>query len=97
MTIQWAPLALARIVEIGAYIYRENPQAAERWIRQAFDRVKQLEDFPESGKTNREAGRKVIRELSWKNYRFIYRIDRQAVTILTVRHAKQILPIEEIR
>jgi toxin ParE1/3/4 len=97
MTIQWAPLALERIVEIGAYIHRENPTAAERWIRQVFDRVKQLENFPLSGKMNKDADRHDIRELSWKNYRIIYRIDRQTVSILTVRHAKQILPIEEIR
>lgn len=97
MTIQWAPLALDRIVEIGSYIHRENPQAAERWIRQAFERVKQLEDFPESGKRNKEANRADIRELAWKNYRIIYRIERETVSILTIRHAKQILPIEEIR
>lgn len=97
MTIQWAPLALERMVEIGSYIYRENPQAAERWIRQAFERVKQLEDFPESGKKNKEADRADIRELAWKNYRIIYRIERKMVSILTIRHAKQMLPIEEIR
>jgi len=97
MTIHWAPLALERIVEIGAYIYRENPDAAERWIRRAFARVKQLEDFPLSGKRNREADRDDIRELSWNNYRIIYRIDRDRVSVLTVRHGKQILPIEEIR
>lgn len=97
MTIQWAPLALERIVEIGAYIHREDPQAAERWIRQVFERVKQLDAFPLSGKRNKETDRKDIRELSWKNYRIIYRIDRETVSILTVRHAKQMLPIEEVR
>ena len=97
MTIQWSPLALERIVEIGAYIHRDNPEAAERWIRQIFGRVKQLEDFPMSGKRNREADRDDIRELSWKNYRIIYRMKRKDISILTVRHARQILPIEEIR
>lgn len=97
MNIQWAPLAVERIVEIGAYIHRENPAAAERWIRKAFARVKQLEEFPLSGKRNKEADRDDIRELSWKNYRISYKIDRDTLSILTVRHAKQLLPIEEIR
>ena len=96
MKIQWAPLALERIVEIGAYIYRENPQAAERWIRQAFERVGQLESFPLSGKKNREAGRRDVRELTWGNYRIIYRVDDDTVSILTVRHAKQILPLKDL-
>ena len=97
MTITWAPLALERIVEIGAYIHRDNPQAAERWIRQVFERVKQLETFPRSGRRNKESDRKDIRELSWKNYRIIYRLERERVSILTVRHTKQVLPIEDIR
>lgn len=96
MTIRWALLALEHIVEIGSYIYRENPQAAERWIRQVFARVKRLEQFPNSGKKNKEAARADIRELAWKNYRIIYRIEREQISILTIRHAKQILPIEEI-
>jgi len=96
MRIQWAPLALEQIVEIGAYIYRESPQAAERWIRLAFERVRQLESFPLSGKRNREAVRRDIRELTWGNYRIIYRVDRDKVSILTVRHAKQILPLKEL-
>ena len=97
MRIQWAPLALDRVVEIGAYIHREDPQAAERWIRHVFERVKQLEDFPLSKKRNKEIGRKDIRELAWGNYRIIHRVGRDEVSILTVRHAKQILPMDEIK
>lgn len=97
MKIQWAPLALDRVVEIGAYIFQENPEAAERWIRKAFERVRQLEKFPRSGKRNKETRRDDIRELSWGNYRIIYRLEREIVSILTIRHAKQILPIEEIK
>ena len=97
MTIVWAPLALERIIEIAAYIHRDNPRAAERWVRQLFERVKQLEEFPQSGKRNKETRRKDIRELSWKNYRIIYKVDRDTVSILTVRHTMQVLPMDDIR
>jgi len=30
------------------------------------------------------------------NYRIIYRIEKKQVSILTIRHGKQILPIEDI-
>jgi len=97
VTIQWAPLALERVAEIGAYIYRENPKAAERWIRQIFARIEPLGEFPLSGKRNKETEREDIRELSWKNYRIIYRIDHLTVSVLTVRHAKQLLPLDELK
>jgi plasmid stabilization system protein ParE len=87
---------MERVAEIGAYIHRENPDAAEKWIRKLFDRVKQLEKFPQSGRRTPETKRADIRELVWGNYRTIYRRKARTVAILTVRHVKQILPIDEL-
>ena len=97
MKVQWAPLAIDRVAEIAAYISEDNPIAAEKWIRDAFARVGQLARFPQSGRQIPETPRKDIRELVWGNYRIIYRIDSRHVSILTVRHTKQILPMEELK
>ncbi|MCX5880864.1 MAG: type II toxin-antitoxin system RelE/ParE family toxin [Deltaproteobacteria bacterium] len=37
-----------------------------------------------------------FRELIYGNYRVIYRIEAEQISILTIRHGKQILPIKEI-
>jgi len=37
-----------------------------------------------------------IREIIFKKYRVIYRVARQQVSILTVRHGRQRLPLEEV-
>ena len=97
MKVIWAPLALDRVAEIAAYIDKENPSAAEKWIRQIFQRVGQLADFPESGRHLSEISRLDIRELLWGNYRIIYRLESRRLSILTVRHIKQILPIEDLK
>ena len=97
MKVQWAPLAIARIAEIAAYIAEDNPIAAEKWIRDAFARAGQLDRFPQSGRPIPETPRKDVRELVWGNYRIIYRIDSRRVSILTVRHMKQILPMEDLK
>ena len=97
MKVKWAPLALDRVAEIAAYISEDNPVAAEKWVRDAFARVGQLKQFPKSGRPIPETPRKDIRELVWGNYRIIYRIDTRQVSILTVRHTKQILPMEELK
>lgn len=96
MRIQWSPLAVERVSEIADYIAQDNPLAADKWVRSAFDRVKQVKDFSKSGRYVPEINRKDIRELIYGNYRIIYRIDKKMVSILTVRHFKQILPVEDI-
>ena len=96
MKVTWAPLAMDRVAEIGSYIAEDNPVAADEWIHSIFAQVERLSDFPESGRHPPETARPEIRELLWGNYRIIYRVDSHQVCILTVRHTKQILPIDEL-
>jgi toxin ParE1/3/4 len=96
MNILWSPLALDRMEEIAAYIAEDNPEVAERWIENVFARVKTLSRFPESGREVPEIRRREIRELVLGNYRVIYRIRDEEFAILTIRHVKQILPVEEV-
>ena len=97
MKVRWAPLAIDRVAEIAANIAEDNPVAAEKWIRDTFARVGQLERFPKSGGQIPETPRQDIRALVWGNYRIIYRLDSQQSSILTVRHMKQILPMEDLK
>ena len=97
MKVQWAPLAIDRVAEIAAYIAEDNPVAAEKWIRDAFARIEQLGRFPKSGRRIPETPRKDIRELVWGNYRIIYRAEAGQISILTVRHMKQILPMADLK
>ena len=97
MNLIWAPLAIDRVAEIAAYIAEDNPVAAEKWIRDVFARTGQLALFPQSGRHLPETARKDLRELIWGNYRIIYRIQPDQVAILTVRHTKQVLPLEDLK
>ncbi len=96
MKLLWSPLAIDRVAEIAAYIAEDNPAASEKWIRAIFVRVGQIAQFPEIGRHLAETLRKDLRELVWGNYRIIYRVESRQVAVLTVRHMKQILPIEEV-
>jgi addiction module RelE/StbE family toxin len=97
MRIIWSPLAVERAAEIAEYISRDNPTAAEKWIDTVFSKVEQLKSFPESGRIVPEINSKDFRELIYGNYRIIYRVEKIQVSILTIRHGKQILPIDEIQ
>jgi len=96
MKIIWSPLAVDRASEIAEYIARDKPSAADKWINTVFSKVGQLKSSPDIGRVVPEIGNKQFRELIYGNYRIIYRVEKKQVSILTIRHGKQILPIEEI-
>ena len=96
MKVLWSPLAIDRVSEIGGYIARDDPDAAERWIDAVFEKVDSLKTFPESGRIVPEARDKTIRELIYGNYRIVYRMQEKKISVLTVRHVKQILPTDDI-
>jgi plasmid stabilization system protein ParE len=88
MNIEWTEQAENRVYDIVE---------AKKWLDHIFDYVKRLENFPESGRYVPElSARKDIRELVFKNYRIIYKMEKLTVYILTVRNYKQILPVDEI-
>jgi len=96
MKIIWSPLAIDRVSEIAEYISQDNPYAAQNWVDSIFQEVESLLSSPQMGRMVPEVERKEIRELIFGNYRIIYRYESTSISILTIRHGKQILPIEEI-
>jgi toxin ParE1/3/4 len=96
MKIIWSPLAIDRASEIAEYIAQDKPSAAEKWINLVFSKVEQLKSSPEIGRVIPEIRNDQFRELIYGNYRIIYRIEKKRISILTIRHGKQILPIDEI-
>jgi len=97
MRIIWSPLAVDRASEIADYIVQDKPSAAEKWIDTVFFRVEQLKSSPEIGRIVREINDSQFRELIYGNYRIIYRIETKQIFVLTIRHGRQILPINEIK
>jgi plasmid stabilization system protein ParE len=96
MRIRWSPLAIDRVSEIAGYIARDSSDAAESWVNTVFEKVEGLKRFPESGRIVPETRNRTIRELIYGNYRIIYRLEEKRISVLTVRHGKQILPVDEI-
>lgn len=97
MQIVWSPLAVERISELVDYIAQDKPMAADKWIRAVFSKVEQLQSNPEIGRIVPEINEREFREIIYGNYRVIYHIGTKQISILTVRHGKQILPIDEVK
>ena len=96
MKIIWSPLAVDKVAEIANYIAKEKPTTAENWVDKIFSKVESLASSPKSGRIVPEINKDQYREIIYGNYRIVYRIEEKRISILTVRHGKQLLPIEEI-
>jgi plasmid stabilization system protein ParE len=97
MELEWSPLAVQRVVEIAKYIAMDKPTVANDWAIEIFDFVEKLIDFPQLGRVVPEINDENYREIIKGNYRIIYRVGLNNISILTVRHGKQILPIDELK
>ena len=93
--VVWSPLSLELVEEIARVIATDRPVTARRWVVAVFDRVARLRQFPGLGRMVPELARPEIRELPYPPYRIIYRVDPKRVMILTVRHGRQELDVNE--
>jgi len=96
MKIQWTELAVEKLEEYGDYLALDEPTAALKWIDSIQNTVNELKKFPQVGREVPELKRSDIRELIEGNYRIIYRVEKTYVSILTIRHSKQLLKRKDI-
>ncbi|MDF1631399.1 type II toxin-antitoxin system RelE/ParE family toxin [Mycoplana sp. MJR14] len=88
--IRWTLRALRRLDEIGAYIEKDNPDAAARVVARIVTAVDMLAEVPASGRPGRIKGTREI-VLADIPYIIPYRVSRD-IEILTVMHAHQRWP-----
>jgi plasmid stabilization system protein ParE len=88
----WSTLARRELREIGEYIARDKPGAANRWIETLAAMAEQAAALPFAGRRVPEYGRDDIREVIKRGYRVIYRVSDEHVEIVTVRDGHRLLP-----
>jgi len=94
--IKWSPLAIERLSTIAEWIAADRPDAADRLVEEIFAAVKRLGQFPKSGREVPEFQRPDLREIIYGKYRIIYRVRKNSVEILTIRHSLQLLDEHEL-
>ncbi|MCF6319618.1 MAG: type II toxin-antitoxin system RelE/ParE family toxin [Proteobacteria bacterium] len=91
MKLKWSPLAMERVLEIAL----DKPSAAEKWATDIFKITDNFKHNPKLGRIAPELYDESFRELIQGNYRIVYKIDTQ-ISILAIRHYKQMLTIEDV-
>lgn len=85
--IIWTKKSLKDLQAINDYITLDSAFYAARFISKLIRRVDQLIDLPESGRVVPEKDDNEIRELIEGNYRIVYRLQKENITILRIHNA----------
>ncbi len=92
--VDWSPSALDDVASIAAYIAEDSEFYAAAVVQKIFYRVRQLSASPRRGRIVPEYGVENVREIFVYNYRIIYRITDDSVTIETVIHGRRQMGME---
>ncbi|MEC4895201.1 MAG: type II toxin-antitoxin system RelE/ParE family toxin [Oscillatoria sp. PMC 1051.18] len=87
--VNWSSKALEDLDDLAAYIARDSVAYAATIIQKILDTTRSLSQFPRSGQIVPELGEENIREKFAYNYRIIYRVQGETVTIAAVIHGKR--------
>lgn len=90
-SIIWTETASNDIEDIRKYISRDSVFYANQFIKKLIDSTLKLEKFPQIGKPLRELPQSGYKEIIYKKYRIIYRIDKEHIYVLAVHHSARLL------
>jgi addiction module RelE/StbE family toxin len=92
----WTNEALNKLAEIDEYISQDSTTRAKGFIQNIMKSTSSLTKFPLKGRMVPEFNISEIREIIYKNYRIVYRINKDQIQILTVFEAHRLIRTKEI-
>ena len=96
MSVTWSREAGENLVDIEEFIARDSLERAIRFVDGLIDHAETiLSDNPRSGRTVPEIGNPGIRELIYRGYRIVYRLNGDQIEILTVFEGHRLLRLNE--
>lgn len=87
--VTWTNEVYEDLESIAEYISRDSPYYASAFIEEVLDVGKTLNVFPERGRRVPEINDPDIREIFVKEYRLIYRVEEDRITILGFIHGRR--------
>ena len=89
--VVWSDEAVGDLERISQYIEHDSPSYARALVRRILESTRKLAIFPRIGRVVPELADENFRELLVHNYRVIYRIEDDVVTIAAIAHSRQSL------
>jgi toxin ParE1/3/4 len=90
--VRWTEQAVGDLEAIRRYIERDSPQYGHLVAERLFNATSRLEAFPRSGRIVPELGREEVREIIVGEYRIVYRVESDAVILITIFRSSRLFP-----
>lgn len=97
MKVLWTRESLEQLVDIEMFIAKDNPIIAQQFVEHLIEKGESLSRNPRIGRIVPEISNKNLREIIIKNYRLVYRLQKDKIEILTVFEGHRLLRIDEIQ
>ncbi len=94
--LKWTPEARADLRAIKRYIAQHAPRVAVSYVKRIGERCEKLVTFPFAAPIVAEFGDDHLRETYHGNYRIIYEVENDLVTILRIFHGARQLTEDEL-
>ena len=90
--IKWWKTANIDLIQIYNYIYEDSLYYAIKTVKDIIELTEKIKFFPYMGRKIPEYNQENIRELIYKSYRIIYKIDLNEILIRRIWHSSRNLP-----
>ena len=91
--VKWTDNALNELDDYANYISKDSPKYARILVKQIYEIIGHLNQFPKFGRKVPEYDDSSLREIIFKNYRIIYLIKSYHIEIISVIHGSKLLKI----
>jgi len=96
MKLQWTENAQRDLLAIRRYISQNSPSAAKEWINRLKKKARNTIHSPYSGRMVPEFSREDLREVIEGNYRIVYLVDKDNLSILTIFESHRLFPAKNL-
>ena len=93
MKIEWTRSASRDVRSMKNLVRLDSESYAERLVQKIVGAAEHAAAFPHAGRKVPEADAQDIREVLYRNYRIIYRIERDRILVLMVIHGARDLTL----
>lgn len=97
MKINWSKEAMINLQQIEDFISADNPEVAIRFTDKLISLSKDIGRFPKKRRIVPELSIDLIREIIYKNYRIVYAVKKNSITILTVFESHKLFSKDNIK
>lgn len=86
MKVIITPVAQRDLDAIGAYISKDDPRAAVRFLTTLRVRLRRIGNFPKAGRGVELPGYQALRRVIWRQYLIFYLVQDNVVLVTRILH-----------